>query len=209
MPAPRRQKRDPLEDWTPRTELGRQVLNGNITNLEEIYQKNVAILEPQIIDKLLPNLEQELLEKTSVQRVTRNGRRISFRVVAAVGNKDGYVGVGMGKGLEMRPTIEKAVRNAKKNIISINRGCGSWECTCGEKHTVPFKVNGSNSSVKIDVMPAPKGTGVVAGDTARKIIELAGIKDAWSKTKGKTTRTLNFAFATLDALKQTRKMKGE
>ncbi len=196
-----------MSEWTPKTKLGRMVLNGEITNLEEVYSRNMAILEPEIIDLLVPNLEHEILQKNSVQRITKNGRRISFRVVSAVGNKDGYVGVGVGKGLEMRTAIEKSIKNAKRNLIHIHRGCGSWECACGEEHSLPFKVSGKNSSVKIEIYPAPKGTGVVAGGTARKILELAGIKDAWSKTFGQTTTRVNFALATLDALRQLRKIR--
>ena len=107
----------------------------------------------------------------------------------------------------MRTAIEKSIKNAKRNIIHIHRGCGSWECACGEEHSLPFKITGKNSSVKIEIYPAPKGTGVVAGGTAKKILELAGIKDAWSKTFGQTTTRVNFALATLDALRQLRKIR--
>ena len=128
-------------------------------------------------------------------------------VTAVVGNRDGYIGVGSGKGNEVRPTIERAVREAKKNIIHIQRGCGSWQCGCGTQHSVPFKVLGAFSSVSIELMPAPKGTGIVAGSTAQKILLLAGIKDVWSNTKGNTKTAFNFAKAVINALKQTRKMK--
>ncbi len=196
-----------MPEWVPKTRLGQMVANGEITSLEEIYNKNLAILEPEIVDLLVPNLDHEILQKNSVQRITKNGRRISYRVVTAVGNRDGYVGVGIGKGLEMRSAIDKSIKDAKRNMIHIKRGCGSWECACGEEHSIPFKVSGGNSSVKVEIYPAPKGTGIVAGGTAKRILELAGIKDAWSKTFGQTTTRVNFALATLNALRQIRKIR--
>jgi len=169
----------------------------------------MAILEPQIIDKLIPEMQEEVLDIKMVQRTTDSGRKGSFMVTAAVGNKDGIVGVGTGKGQEVKSTIDRAVREAKKNIISINRGCGSWQCGCDENHSIPFKVKGSFSSVSIELLPAPKGTGIVAGSTAAKILELAGIKDVWSRTKGNTRTVFNFGKATINALKEIRRMKSK
>ena len=194
-------------EWIPKTKLGKMVQNNEITSLEQIYEKGLPILEPEIIDKLIPELEEEVLQIKSVQRATDSGRKASFMVTVAVGNKNGYVGVGTGKGLEVRPTIERAIRNAKKNIISIRRGCGSWQCGCNEEHSLPHKVKGTYSSVKVELMPAPKGTGIVAGKKAAQILRLAGIKDVWSKTSGNTRTTFNFAKAIIEALKKTRKMK--
>jgi len=193
--------------WVPKTNLGKKILAGEITSMEQVYEKNLAILEPEIVDRLVPNIQETVLRIGTVQRTTDSGRKGSFTVAVAVGNKDGYVGVGLGRGLEVRPTIERAVRNAKKNLIHVRRGCGSWECRCDEPHSIPFAVSGRYSSVKIRLMPAPKGTGIVAGETARKVLELAGIKDVWSETKGQTRTVLNFAVATLEALKETRKAK--
>jgi small subunit ribosomal protein S5 len=193
--------------WTPKTTLGKRVLAGEITNMEQIYEKNLAILEPEIIDKLVPNLQEVVLNIRTVQRTTDSGRKGSFSIAVVVGNKDGFVGVGTGKGLEVRPTIERAMRNAKKNIIHIRRGCGSWDCRCDNPHSIPFAVRGRYSSVKIELKPAPKGTGIIAGKSAKKVLELAGVKDVWSRAVGKTSTTLNFAMATLEALHQTRKTK--
>lgn len=200
-------RNEPIVEWVPKTDLGKKVLAGEITGLEEVYEKNLAILEPEIVDRLVPNLQEEVLKIRMVQRTTDSGRKGSFSVAAAVGNKDGYVGVGIGKGLEVRPTIERAIRNAKKNIIHVRRGCGSWECRCDEPHSVPFSVSGKASSVKIILKPAPKGTGIIAGKAAKKVFELAGVKDVWSRTKGHSATTLNFSMAALDALRQTRKAK--
>jgi len=201
------EKEDPLKNWVPKTKLGKMVMNGEITSVEQIYERNLAILEPEIIDKLVPNMQDQVLHITMVQRTTDSGRKGSFQITVAVGNKDGLVGVGTGKGQEIKPTIDRAIREAKKNIISLRRGCGSWQCGCDENHSIPSKVKGSFSSVSIELLPAPKGTGIVAGSTAAKILELAGVKDVWSKTKGNTRTVFNFGKATINALKNTRKIK--
>ena len=196
-----------VKTWIPKTGLGKKIAAGEITDMEQIYEKNLAILEPEITDRLVPNLQDSVINIRTVQRTTDSGRKGSFTVAVVVGNKDGYVGVGTGKGLEIRPTIERAIRNAKKNLIHVRRGCGSWECRCDGPHSIPFAVSGRYSSVKIALMSAPKGTGIVAGDAAKKVLEMAGIKDVWSRAVGKTSTTLNFAMATLEALKKTRRAK--
>ena len=203
----RRRIEEKKVEWIPKTKLGKMVQNDEVTSMEQIYEKGLPILEPEIVDKLLPELEEKVLQRKSVQRTTDSGRKASFMVTVAVGNKNGYVGIGTGKGQELRSTIERATRNAKKNIISVRRGCGSWQCGCGEEHSLPFKVKGSFSSVKVELMPAPKGTGIVAGKKAAEILRLAGIKDVWSKTSGNTRTTFNFAKAVIKALEQTRKKK--
>ncbi|MEM4810023.1 MAG: 30S ribosomal protein S5, partial [Desulfurococcaceae archaeon] len=87
--------------------------------------------------------------------------------------------------------------------IPIRRGCGSWECRCSEPHSVPYMVSGKSGSVKIVIKPAPKGTGLVAGDIAKTVLRLAGIKDAWTQSFGETRTTLNFAKAVVNALHNT------
>ncbi len=195
------------EEWIPKTELGRLVKSGEITDLEQVYERGYTILEPEIVDYLVPDLEDEVLEISMVQRMTDSGRRSSFFAVVVVGNKKGVVGIGTGKATEVRKAIEKAIKDAKMNIIKIRMGCGSWECACGEEHSLPFAVEGKCSSVKVRLMPAPKGTGIVAGETARKVLQLAGVKDVWSKTFGNTRTKVNFARAVLEALKMTRRMR--
>ena len=203
----RRQEVDILEVWEPKTKLGKLVKAGEITNLEEAYQKNMPGLEPEIMDALIPNLEDQVLKLKMVQRTTDSGRRGSFHVTAAVGNKNGYIGVGTAKSQETRPAIEKAIKDAKKNMIHIQRGCGSWECGCGQDHSIPLKVSGKMGSVYVEIMPAQKGTGIVAGKTAKKVLELAGIKDVWSHSTGQTDIVFNAAFATYRALKKIRQLK--
>jgi small subunit ribosomal protein S5 len=194
-----------LEEWIPRTRVGRLVKEGKITRIEEIFRQNLPILEPEIVDVLLPDLEHEVLDVSIVQKMTDSGRITKFRAVVVVGNREGIVGLGKGKARQFRFAIEKAIRNAKLNIIPVRRGCGSWECTCGEPHSVPFIVRGKSGSVEVIIKPAPKGTGLVAGDVAKKVLELAGIKDAWTQTKGETRTSYNFARATYLALRNTYK----
>jgi small subunit ribosomal protein S5 len=191
------------EDWVPRTRLGKLVAEGKIKTIDEALASGLPLKEPEIVDILLPDLEDEVLEISMVQRMTDSGRRTKFRVTAVVGNRDGYVGVGVGKASQVAPAIQKAINNAKINIFKVNRGCGSWECGCGEPHSIPFKVTGSAGSVRVTLMPGPRGLGIVAGKVAKKVLELAGVRDVWTFTRGQTKTTINFAKATYEALKQT------
>ncbi len=179
------------------------VKEGRIASLKEIFERNLPLLEPEIVDYLMPDLKHEVLDVSLVQKVTDAGRDTKFRVVVVVGNEDGFVGLGAGKAKQLRFAIEKAIINAKLNITPVRRGCGSWECTCGEPHSVPFTVKGKSGSVIVELKPAPKGTGLVAGDVAKTVLRLAGIRDVWSSTLGETRTTYNFARATYNALKAT------
>ena len=192
-----------LESWVPRTRTGKLVKEGKITSLREIFERNLPLLEPEIVDYLMPDLKHEILDISIVQKMTDAGRVTRFRVAVVVGNHDGFVGIGRGKARQLRLAIEKAITNAKLNITPIRRGCGSWECMCGEPHSVPFTVTGKSGSVRVTLKPAPKGTGLVAGDVARTVLKFAGISDVWSHTLGETRTTYNFAMATYNALKAT------
>ena len=99
-------------------------------------------------------------------------------------------------------TIRKAIQNAKLNVIQVQRGNGSWESGRGEGTSVPFKVTGRAGSTRITLLPAPTGKGLVIGDTGRQVLTLAGVTDVWSRSKGQTRTTINFAQATFNALKQ-------
>jgi small subunit ribosomal protein S5 len=198
--------RQNLEEWVPRTRVGRMVYEGKITSVDELFRRNLPLLEPEIVDYLLGDqLKHEILDVTIVQKMTDAGRITRFRAVVVLGNEDGYVGLGKGKARQFREAVNKALRNAKLNITPVRRGCGSWECTCGEAHSVPFIVRGKSGSVEVILKPAPKGTGIVAGDVAKKVLRLAGIKDVWTFTKGETRTSYNFARAVYLALRNTYK----
>ena len=195
------------EEWEPKTNLGRMVKEGTITDIDEILEKGLPIMELEIVNNLLPDLEEEVMDVNLVQRMHKSGRKVNFRVIVAVGNKKGYVGLGQGKAKEVGPAIRKAVDNAKFNIVKVRRGCGDWGCVCGREHTVPFKVSGKSGSVRVTLIPAPGGVGLAIGDVGKTILGLAGIYDVWSQTMGQTQTTINFANAVFDALKQLSRVK--
>ena len=190
-------------EWIPKTRLGMLVKEGKITSIDEIFVNNLPIREPEIVDALLPDLKHEVVSVNFVQRQTDAGEVSRFQVTVVVGNENGYVGIGMGKAKQIRQAIEKAIKSAKLNIVPVRRGCGSWECLCGEPHSVPFKVFGKSGSVEVVLLPAPKGVGLVAGDVAKVVLRLAGIKDVWTRSRGETRTAHNMAKAVYNALKST------
>lgn len=217
----KRTKEYDLSSWNPKTDIGKRVKNGQITNIDEILNSGIKIFETEIIDYLIPNLQNELLligqskgkfggGKRSIwrqtQKKTAEGNKPKFTTLALVGNKDGYVGIGFGKSKETMPAKEKALRNAKLSIIKVKRGCGSWECGCGKNHSIPFKVEGKSSSVWIKLMPAPKGTKLTAEKECQKILDFAGIKDVYSKTSKSTTK-MGLLKACFGALKELSEVK--
>ncbi|MCY3411215.1 MAG: 30S ribosomal protein S5 [Candidatus Heimdallarchaeota archaeon] len=192
-----------IEEWIPKTKLGMEVQEGKITSIDEIFQRGIPIKEYQIVDTLLPNLIDEVVDINLVQKMNSAGRQRRFQATIVVGNKDGYVGIGQAKLREIGPAIRQGILLAKLNITPVRRACGSWECKCTNTHSVPFKTQGKTGSVKIELMPAPRGTGLVAGNVAKQVLTMAGISDIWTKTKGDTRTTANYAKATYEALKQT------
>jgi len=195
-------KRRSLDSWVPSTRLGRLVQSGEIISLDEAIHSKYPLQEDQIVDTLLPELSEDVLDINLIQRMTDSGRRIKFRVCVVLGNKDGYIGIGLGKDALVRTGIEKAVRNAKLNLIHVKRGCGSWECNCGGIHSLPTKVVGKSGSVEITLKPAPKGIGLAAGDIPKRVLAFSGVKDIWTQSTGQTRTTFNQAFATFDALRK-------
>jgi small subunit ribosomal protein S5 len=194
-------------EWIPKTRLGKMVKNGELKTISEVLALHIPIRESQIVDTLLPNLEDEVIEIKMVQKMSDSGRKVKFAATVVVGNRDGYVGIGHAKAKETGDAIEKAIENAKLNIVEIKRGCGSWECGCGRSHTVPFEVTGKSGSVKVDLKPAPQGVGLAIGDIPKKVLAMAGIQDTWGFSEGHTKSTVNFAYATFNALKETSKFK--
>lgn len=206
-----------LENWVPKTELGKKVKSGEIKNIDDILNKGLGIREPEIVDILLPELEMDLIligqskgkfgggkrrAFKQTQKKTGEGSKIKFTCLAVIGNKDGYIGLGLGNSGETVPAKAKAIRAAKLSIIKIKRGCGSWECACGEPHSIPFAIEGKTGSSVISIKPAPKGLKLCIADECKKMLKLAGINDVWSKTSGQTGTRMNLAFACFNALKQ-------
>ncbi|MGC8993327.1 MAG: 30S ribosomal protein S5 [Candidatus Aenigmatarchaeota archaeon] len=202
--------------WVPKTQLGKDVLAGKIKSIDEILESGKRILEPEIVDHLLPGLKEEMIliggrtgkgggsQRIPIRitaRMKKSGRRFRMSAFIVVGNEDGYVGIGKGVSVDARKAVEKARRRARLNIIKVKRGCGSWECGCGEAHSIPFRTEGKSGSVRVILYPAPKGVGLVADDESKKILRLAGIKDVWVKTFGNTSMHINLITAIYKALK--------
>lgn len=205
-----------VENWKPKTGLGKKVIAKEINDIDQILDNGLNVFEPEIIDSLL-QLESEILLIgqakgkfgggqrrifRQTQKKTREGNKPKFTTMAVVGNKDGYVGLGVGKSKETVPAREKALKNAKLNIFKIARGSGSWETDSKDPTSIPFTVTGKCGSVEITLMPAPKGKGLVVEKECAKVLTLAGIKDVWSKTKGQTKNKMNLISACEDALKK-------
>ena len=192
-----------LEEWVPKTRLGKLIQEGKITSVEDVFVSGLKISEPQIVDALIPDLQEEVIDINLVQKQTDAGEKSRFKAIVAVGNRDGYIGLGSGKASQVRNAIEKAAANARLNIVPIKRGCGSWECGCGKSHSVPFMVEGKCGGVRVVIVPGPRGLGLVSSEVAKTILGLAGIKDLWMRSYGSTRTVPSFACAVFDALRKT------
>jgi small subunit ribosomal protein S5 len=193
-----------IEDtWVPKTKLGELVKEGLIT-IDKVFENNLPVKEKEIIDILLPQLEESVVHIKMVQQMSASGQRSKFKAVVLVGS-EGYIGVGAAKSREVGPAIRKAIDKAKLSVIPVLRGCGSKECGCGHTHSIPFKVEGKCGSVKIRLIPAPAGVGLASADKVKQVLKLAGVEDIWSKTFGDTRTSENLVKATFDALKNAHK----
>ena len=200
---PRRRYQKPEEVWIPKTSIGKRVIAGEINSMEEILSNGLRIQEAGIVKKLLPDLKTEVIDVGIIQKMTANGQSTRFKALVAAGNENGWLGIGMGKSKQMRIAIEKANNAAYLNVSPVKLGCGSWECRCDQKHSVPFKVKGKGGSVTIEILPAPRGLGLVAGRKIRNLLRLAGLKDAWTTAKGSTPTMNSTSKAVLNCLRQT------
>jgi len=200
---PRRRYQKVEEVWIPKTSIGKRVIAGEINSMEEILSQGLRIQEAGIVKKLLPDLKTEVIDVGIIQKMTANGQSTRFKALVAAGNENGWLGIGMGKSKQMRIAIEKANNAAYLNVSPVKLGCGSWECRCDQKHSVPFKVKGKGGSVTIEILPAPRGLGLVAGRKIRNLLKLAGLKDAWTTAKGSTSTMNSTSKAVLNCLRQT------
>ena len=200
---PRRRYQKEEEVWIPKTSIGKRVIAGEINSMEEILSEGLRIQEAGIVKKLLPDLKTEVIDVGIIQKMTPNGQSTRFKALVAAGNENGWLGIGMGKSKQMRIAIEKANNAAYLNVSPVKLGCGSWECRCDQKHSVPFKVKGKGGSVTIEILPAPRGLGLVAGGKIRNLLKMAGLKDAWTTAKGSTTTMNSTSKAVLNCLRQT------
>ncbi len=205
--------------WNPKTKLGREVKDGKIRNIDEILNNDRKILEAEIVDSLI-EVKSDLIAVgqskgkfgggkrrawRQTQRKTQEGNIPTFSAVAVIGDENGHVGIASGRAKETLPAREKALRKAKINIIKVKRTCGAFDCSCSENHTIPFEVRGKAGSVRVILIPAPQGTGLVVGNELKKVLKLVGIKDIYSKTFGQKRTSFNLVKACMVALKKTNK----
>ena len=197
--GPRDQKE---EEWTPLTNLGRLVKMELVTKLEQIFYHSIPIKEYQIVDELIKKnnktLKEECMKIKSVQKQTKAGHRTRFKAVVAVGDEDGHIGVGTKLAKEVQVAMKGAVIAAKLNIIPVRRGY--WGGKIGLPHTIATKITGKCGSVRLRLIPAPKGTGIIGAPPTKKLLGFAGVEDIFSQSTGSTDTMENFVRAIYDAL---------
>jgi small subunit ribosomal protein S5 len=142
-------------------------------------------------ERTKPEFDQRMLSIRRVTRVSSGGRRFSFSVSMVIGDGKGKSGVGIGKAGDTTLAIDKAVRNARKNMITINRT---------KNNSIKHEVSAKYNSARVIIMPA-KGRGMIAGSALRDLLELAGITDVNAKVLSGSKNKLNIAKATVEALK--------
>lgn len=142
-----------------------------------------------IDEALSADVEDDVVAINRSAAVVKGGRRFSFSALSVVGNRNGLVGIGYGKGREVPGAIEKSVKDARKQIMRVVR----------QGTTIPHAAEGVYCSTKVRLLPAAPGTGIIAGKAVRKVLERAGITDILTKNYG-STNALNVVKATMMAL---------
>ena len=161
------------------------------------FRKNTRKTSPRRETRVKPEFDQKIISIRRVTRVVTGGRRFSFSVGIVIGDRKGRVGVGLGKASDTPLAIEKAIRDARKNMIEVNMT---------DKNTIPHEVSAKYSSSRVTVMRAP-GKGILAGSSARTILEYAGIKEVSAKIFSRSKNKINNAKATIKALVQLQSKK--
>eukprot|EP00270_Netrium_digitus_P009363 TRINITY_DN284_c0_g1_i1.p2 TRINITY_DN284_c0_g1~~TRINITY_DN284_c0_g1_i1.p2 ORF type:complete len:271 (+),score=57.96 TRINITY_DN284_c0_g1_i1:111-923(+) len=194
-------KKEEKEEWVPVTKLGRLVKEGKIKSLEQIYLYSLPIKEHQIVEAFLPTLKDEVMKIMPVQKQTRAGQRTRFKAFVVVGDSNGHIGLGVKCAKEVATAIRGAIILAKLTVIPVRRGY--WGNKIGKPHTVPTKVTGKCGSVTVRLVPAPRGSGIVAARVPKKVLQFAGIEDVFTSSRGSTKTLGNFVKATFQCLLNT------
>merc|ERR1712166_557690 len=168
--------------------------------IDDIYFYSMAIKECGIVDFFLPTLKDEVMKIQPVQKQTSAGQRMKFKAFVIVGDMDGHVGLGVKGAKEVATAIRGAIMKAKLSVVPVLRGY--WGNKIGLPHTVPCKVTGKCGSVLMRLIPAPRGTGLVAAGAPKRLLEFAGLEDCYSSSTGHTRTKGNFLKATFYALQK-------
>merc|ERR1712066_200784 len=191
------------KEWVPVTKLGRLVKDGKINSIEDIYLHSLPIKEYQIIDCFFQpgTLKDEVMKIHPVQKMTSAGQTNRFVCFVLVGDMNGHIGLGSKMSKEVATAIRGGIIAAKMSLIPVRRGY--WGGRLGLPHTTPMKVSGKSGSVRVRLVPAPRGTGVVGSPVMKKMLAFSGISDVFSCSCGHTRTKGNFMKATFAALKTT------
>lgn len=158
---------------------------------KNIQNSKEPTLEEVKSGKQVEEYDQKVLDIARVTRVTKGGKRFTFRTAIVIGNRAGKVGFGIGKGNDVAQSVDKAFKQAKKHLVELDfRG-----------NTIPHEVKVKFGSAVVFLRPSSKGSGVRAGGPMRIIAKLAGIQDVTGKIISKSNNKINIAKATIEALK--------
>lgn len=184
------------------TKLGRLVKAGHIASMEEVFRHALPVKEWQLVDHFFgETLKDEVMKIMPVQKQTAAGQRTRFKAFVAVGDFNGHIGLGVKTAAEVATAIRGAIWAAKVSLVPVRRGY--WGSKTGKPHTVPIKVTGACGSVRFRIIPAPRGTGLVAAPASKKLLNMAGLEDAYTSTRGHSKTMGNFIKAAYHALENT------
>lgn len=148
-------------------------------------------------------MKEEVMQIKPVQKMTQAGQRTRFKAYMLIGDENGHIGLGQKCAKDVQGAIKGATTDAKINLVPVRKGY--WGNKIGKPHTVPQKCTGKCGSVRVRLIPAPRGAAIVAAPTSKKVLQMAGILDCYTQSNGHTKTRGNFLKATFDALKETYK----